>query len=80
MVSSENKASSDLYYIQSCIKAAIQNDQLTLLPREKVIPGCVCVASYGDTSGVDFYRARIEEVYDGQDNTPRALVSFVLNI
>ncbi|XP_045626208.2 ATP-dependent RNA helicase TDRD9 [Procambarus clarkii] len=78
VVSNEKSAAANLCYIESKIEYAIRNKQVPVLPRNHIIPGCVCLASYKEGDGMEsYYRARIEEMHVGPNGSEEVLVFFV---
>lgn len=48
----------------------------TPVPLDVIAPGCVCLAPFIDSQGMQaYYRARIEDVYPSQDEKLMAVVS-----
>ncbi|ROT74019.1 hypothetical protein C7M84_007492 [Penaeus vannamei] len=78
IVSEETSALKNLNHIHSAIQRAVEQNQAVFIPESEVKPGIVCLAKFTDSDGMScYYRARVDEVYTGEDNGVRAQVFFV---
>ncbi|XP_047483544.1 ATP-dependent RNA helicase TDRD9-like isoform X2 [Penaeus chinensis] len=78
IVSEETSALKNLNHIHSAIQTAVEQNQAVSIPESEVKPGMVCLAKFTDSDGLScYYRARVDEVYTGEDNGLRAQVFFV---
>lgn len=74
-MSEETSALKNLNHIHSAIQRAVEQNQAVFIPESEVKPGIVCLAKFTDSDGMScYYRARVDEVYTGEDNGVRAQV------